>query len=558
VLVIDTNSRPRTVTRLDGPPAGQGDPVLISKITVPGLPDWAVPRLRIAAIMAESTRAPLTMVTGPPGAGKTMAIALWAATRASLGPCAWMTVDDYDNRPRVFWSYVTAALRSAGVQVAPLSPAMASAGDVDHSFLVRLASDLATQDPPVTLVLDDLHLLTAPAALDGLAYVLRNAAPRLRLIGASRMDPLLPLHRYRLAGELAEVRAGDLAFSVTESAQLLAQHGIALPDPVIESLTRRAEGWAAGLRLAAISLEGHPDPAQFVKEFAAEDSSITGYLVEEVLDAQPAPVRDLLLRTSILTQVSADIADELTDDADAARTLPELARTNAFVRSVGHGCYRYHALFGSVLRLKLRRECPGQVRDLHRRAAEWYWRNGSLGEAVRHAAGSDDWRFAARIVIDELAIGQLIDPRGPQPLTDEFRRMPPGAEPEVLLVAPRSALRRPSSPAGPRARTSRPGSRRRWSASPSPAVPEITPRRRAPRPERKSCWRTSPRPSWPAIPGSGPRCCPAAVWRNSGPVTSTGPPIPSGRRARPRHLTAALSGSIASGISRSPRLCEGT
>ena len=442
MVAIVADSRPRTVTRLDGPPAGDGDPVLISKITAPGLPDWAVPRLRIAAIMAESTRSPLTMVTGPPGAGKTMAIALWAATRASHGPCAWMTVDDYDNRPRVFWSYVTAALRSAGAQVTPLSPAMASANDVDHSFLVRLASDLATQDPPVTLVLDDLHLLTASAALDGLAYVLRNAAPGLRLIGASRMDPLLPLHRYRLAGELAEVRAGDLAFSVNESALLLAQHGIALPDPVIESLTRRAEGWAAGLRLAAISLEGHPDPAQFVKEFAAEDSSITGYLVEEVLDAQPAAVRDLLLRTSILTQVSADIADELTDDADAARTLPELARTNAFVRPVGHGSYRYHALFGSVLRLKLRREHPGQVRDLHRRAAEWYRRNGSLGEAVRHAAGADDWRFAARLVIDELAIGQLIDPRGPQPLTDEFRRMPPGAEPEVLLVAAAMELAR--------------------------------------------------------------------------------------------------------------------
>ena len=448
---------------------------------------------------------------------------------------------------------------------------MAGANNVNHSFLVRLASDLATQDPPVTLVLDDLHLLTAAAALDGLAYVLRNAAPGLRLIGASRMDPLLPLHRYRLAGELAEIRAGDLAFSVTESAQLLAQHGIALPDPVVESLTRRAEGWAAGLRLAAISLEGHPDPAQFVKEFAAEDSSITGYLVEEVLDAQPAPVRDLLLRTSILTQVNAGIADELTDDADAARTLPELARTNAFVRSVGHGSYRYHALFGSVLRLKLRREYPGQVRDMHRRAAEWYWRNGSLGEAVRHAAGADHWRFAARIVIDELAIGQLIDPRGPQPLTDDFRHMPPGAEPEVLLVTAAMELAySDGQPDGtalgaaeailarqPAARTSRPGWRRLWSDSPSPAAPETTPRRRAPRPGRKNCWRTSPRPSSPAIPRSGSRCWPA-VWRNSGPVISARPPVPSGRRVRPRRRTAAWSGPIASRISRSPRRCEGT
>jgi LuxR family maltose regulon positive regulatory protein len=324
--------------------------------------------------------------------------------------------------------------------VGPLAAATASGSEVSHSFLLRLASTLAAQDPPVTLVLDDLHLLTAPAALDGLAYVLRNASPGLRLIAGSRMDPLLPLHRYRVGGELCEIRAGDLAFSVPEATLLLAQHGVTLPDSTVESLTRRAEGWAAGLRLAAISLEGHPDPAQFVKEFAAEDSSITGYLVEEVLDAQPAAVRDLLLRTSILSRVSADVAGDLMDGSggDAAGALTELARTNAFVRSVGHGSYRYHPLFGSVLRLKLRRERPGLVPDLHRRAARWYWHHGFLAEAVRHAADAGDWQLAARIVVDELAIGQLIDPRGDRPLADEFRGLPPappGAGPELLLVA---------------------------------------------------------------------------------------------------------------------------
>ena len=419
----------------------EGDPVLLSKITAPGLPGWAVPRPRIADIMAESARVPVTTVTGPPGAGKTMSIALWASARSGAGPCAWVTVDDYDNRPGVFWSYVTAALRAAGVPVTPLSPATASGNpgsEPGHGFLLRLASELAGQDPPVTLVLDDLHLLTAPAALDGLAYVLRNAAPGLRLIAGSRMDPLLPLHRYRASGELAEVRAGHLAFSVAETTLLLAQHGVVLPDPAVESLTRRAEGWAAGLRLAAISLEEHPDPAQFIKGFAAEDSSITGYLVDEVLDAQPPPVRDLLLRTSILSRVSADAADELTGRDDAARALTELARRNAFVSAVGPGIYRYHALFGSVLRLKLRRENPGQVPELHRRAAQWYWRQGSLREAVRHAAESGDWGLAARMVVGDLAIGQLLDPRGAQPLTDEFRVLPPalpGAGPEVLLVA---------------------------------------------------------------------------------------------------------------------------
>ena len=436
-----TSPRAPSGTAAGGSPADAGDPVLLSKITTPGVPGWAVPRPRIAAIMAESARVPLITVTGPPGAGKTMSIALWASARTSAGPCAWMTVDEYDNRPGVFWSYVTAALRAAGVPVTPLSPAAdggKAGGEAGHGFLLRLASELAGQDPPVDLVLDDLHLLTAPAALDGLAYVLRNAAPGLRLIAGSRMDPLLPLHRYRAAGELAEIRAGQLAFSVAETTLLLAQHGIVLPDSDVQVLTRRAEGWAAGLRLAAISLEGHPDPAQFVKEFAAEDSSITGYLVEEVLDAQSPPARDLLLRTSILSRVSADIADELTGGQDAASVLPELARTNAFVRAVSPGVYRYHPLFGSVLRLKLRRESPGQVPALHRRAAQWYWRRGSLGEAIRHAADSGDWQLAARMVVDDLAIGQLIDPQGAQPLTDEFRRLPaapPGAGPEVLLVA---------------------------------------------------------------------------------------------------------------------------
>ena len=147
----------------------------------------------------------------------------------------------------------------------------------------------------MTLVLDDLHLLTDPAVLDGLDYVLRNAGPGLRLVVSSRMDPLLPLHRYRLAGELAEIRASDLAFSTAEAGLLLAQHGITLSAGSLECLTRRTEGWAAGLRLAAISMDTHPDPDRFVKELIAEDSALTGYLVEEVLDAQPPEVREVLL-----------------------------------------------------------------------------------------------------------------------------------------------------------------------------------------------------------------------------------------------------------------------
>ncbi len=412
----------RATARSRGQVAGADDPVLISKITVPGKPSWAVRRPHIDKLIAQGARGPLTTVTGPVGSGKTMAIASWAATRSDPATLVWVNLDDYDNRPKVFWSYVAAALRQADINVPRVSPA-AGRGAVDHTFLLRLASVLAAQDPPVIVVLDDLHVVTEQDTLDGLAYMLRNATPGLRLVVSSRIDPLLPLHRYRLTGELTEIRADDLAFSIPESALLMARQGITLSADGLERIVGRTEGWAAGVRLAAISLAGHPDPDQFAKEFDSEESAVTSYLVDEVLNAQPPSTRDFLLRTSILNRVSADLAREVCADELATDMLPALAQANAFVRPVGHGWYRYHSLFAAVLRLKLRRECPGQVLELNRRAAQWYQHNGSLSEAVRYAGESGDWPFAARIALDELAIGQLIEPRGNRSLAERFQRM---------------------------------------------------------------------------------------------------------------------------------------
>ena len=158
--------------------AGAGDPLLTSKITVPAVPGWLVPRQRLEKLIAEGSRNTVTTVTGPPGAGKTMALALWTLGDACPGPVAWVTIDDYDNRPRAFWSYVLAALRQAGVPVPRAMSATARRYALDHEFLLRFASLMAAQDPPVTLVLDDFHLLGAPKVLDGLAYVLRHAATR--------------------------------------------------------------------------------------------------------------------------------------------------------------------------------------------------------------------------------------------------------------------------------------------------------------------------------------------------------------------------------------------
>jgi LuxR family maltose regulon positive regulatory protein len=414
------------------------DPILMSKIVVPGTPGWVVPRPRLDRLIAEGTRGPVTTVVGPPGAGKTMALALWAAASRGARPIAWVTVDDYDNQPGAFWSYVLAALRQAGAAFPRSLSATASRYPIDHTFLLRLAAAMATLDPPVTLVLDDVHLLTAAEVSAGLAYILKHARPGLHLVVSSRMDPLLPLHRYRLAGEITEIRASDLAFTVSESRQLLDQHGIRLSDEWLGRLNQRAEGWAAIMRMAAISMGGHCDPEQFARELVTEDAAVTGYLVEEVLNAQPAHVRDFLLTTSILEKVSEGIANELSGSERGAAVLVDLARVNPLIQRDDSGWYHYHSLFAEVLRLKLRRENPGRVADLHLRAAGWYSRHGAHADAVRHAADAGDWEFASRAVVDEFAVNRLLEPRANEPLVAGFRQMPADrdwAGPHPLLVA---------------------------------------------------------------------------------------------------------------------------
>ena len=227
-------------------PAVSAAPILAAKITAPGVPDWVVPRPRITKLIAQGRRwCPLTVITAPAGAGKTMALALWAA--AEPAPVAWVGLDESGNRPGVFWAYVAAALRQSGVAV-PAPPPAGRGRDAGRVFVLGLAAALAAQDPPLTLVLDDLHLLTDPLMLSELDYVLRNAGAGLRLVVSARMDPL-PLHRYRLAGQLTQIRASDLAFTGAEAApapgpaRRRADRGLdRVADPADRGLGRPAPG----------------------------------------------------------------------------------------------------------------------------------------------------------------------------------------------------------------------------------------------------------------------------------------------------------------------------
>jgi LuxR family transcriptional regulator, maltose regulon positive regulatory protein len=343
----------------------------------------------------------VTVMTGPPGSGKTMLLRSWISQAGLSDRTAWVAAGRDERDLQHFWLSVVGALSrttsgSALVQVLTPTP------DLDGWAIVeRLLSDLAPLREPVWLVVDDVHEL-GPQALRQLELLVMRAPPRLRFVLAARHDVRLGLHRLRLEGNLAEIRADDLRFSRAEAAELFAAAGLELPEPAMERLVERSEGWAAGLRMAALSLAGHPDPARFAQEFSGTERTVAEYLLAEVLDRQPEPVRRLLLRTSILGRVNGELADLLTGDEGGERVLQDLERANAFVVSLDatRSWFRYHQMFAGLLRLELRRTEPGALAAVHRAAAGWLAERGCAVEAVRHAQGARDWELAARLLAD--------------------------------------------------------------------------------------------------------------------------------------------------------------
>lgn len=419
-----------------------GDPMLAVRFAVPSVPRMLVHRPVLLERLTAGARGPLTLVNGPAGAGKTVLAAQWITEGRAPPATAWLTVEPGDA-PGAFWAYVLEAFHRHGVRLSAEVGSPARAEGVDQTLLVRLAAGLAERREPVVLVLDQFDAVHAPEIAEGMQFVLRHASDGLRLVLTSRTDSLLPVYRYRTAGEITEIRHADLRFSDVDAERLLREHGLELTGDGIRLLVERTEGWAAGLRLCALAMQRSADPEAFVRGFAADRTTIAAYLLREVLGAQPLLTQDLLLRVSITDRIHPDLADALTGRDDAEERLAELADANAFLEQVGESAwYRLHPLFAAVLHAHLRQRSPGLEPRLRARAARWLAGTGRLTEAVVQAAAAGDWQFAAGQLVDNLAIGRLFTGLETHRLRRAFAAMPTdltGAAPALVEAACRLA-----------------------------------------------------------------------------------------------------------------------
>jgi LuxR family maltose regulon positive regulatory protein len=399
----------------------------------------AAPRLidrdDLLAALDRAAAKKVTIISAPAGSGKTSLLRAWARRPGRLQQLAVVSVQRDQHDAQQFWLALLDAVRHALATADRAEPQAATPDFNAPAMVDRVLSELADARGDITLVIDDLHELNSPEAVSQLTRLLTNLPPQVHAMLTARHDVRLRLHRLRLAGELAEIRGAELRFSERETRELLDVSGIGLSDAGAALLHQRTEGWAAGLRLAVLSLAGHPDPERFVAEFSGSDRTVAEYLIAEMLERQPADVQDLLLRTALLERVNGELADLLTGRAGSERTLLELEDANAFVESLdpGRTWFRYHHLFADLLRLELRRTLPEELPALHRRAAGWFTGHGQAADAIRHTQAAGDWAAAARLLADH-AFSLTLDGQA-QTMQALVQAFPPGADhPELALV----------------------------------------------------------------------------------------------------------------------------
>jgi LuxR family maltose regulon positive regulatory protein len=394
-----------------------------------------IDRADLVAALDRAAARKVTIISAPAGSGKTSLLRVWAGRPGQPRRLALVQVQRDQQDAQQFWLALLDAIRQATGADSGAEPPAATPDFNAPAMANRVLSELADARSSVTLVIDDLHELASPDALPQLTRLLTNLPPQVHAILTTRHDVRLGLHQLRLAGELAEIRAADLRFSERETRELLDASGIALSAAGAALLYQRTEGWAAGLRLAAISLAGHPDPERFVTEFSGSERTVAEYLLAEMLDRQPPDVQDLLLRTSLLDRVNGELADLLTSRPGSEQILLDLEDANAFVESLdpGRAWFRYHHLFADLLRLELRRTLPAEIPALHRRAAGWFTLQGHVAEAIRHTQAAGDWPEAAQLLADH-SFSLTLDGQA-QTMQALLRAFPPGADhPELALV----------------------------------------------------------------------------------------------------------------------------
>jgi LuxR family transcriptional regulator, maltose regulon positive regulatory protein len=346
----------------------------------------------------------VTIISAPPGSGKTSLLRAWTYRSSKLRRVAYVSVDRDEQDAQRFWYAVIEAIRDSADSIDTETQSAALAALEADELVDRIASEIGERVEPLVLIIDDLHELRSAGALTQLEHLVAIMPRSAHVVLSSRRDPPIRLHQLRLADEVAEIRAGDLQFTKSEARELLAASGISLSERGAAALYERTEGWAAGLRLAVITLKGHPNPERFVQEFSGTDKAIGDYLMGEMLERQPTEVQSMLLRTSVADRLNGELADLLAGRPGCEQMLLALEDANAFVVSLDaqRGWFRYHHLLADFLRLELRRSAAAEVPDLHRKAATWFADHGDVVESIKHTLAAGDWPDAARVLADNL------------------------------------------------------------------------------------------------------------------------------------------------------------
>ncbi len=377
-------------------------PVIAARLVPPGT-TALVSRTRLLDALDASADLPLTLLAAPAGSGKTALLTDWIQQRQPER-VAWLSLNNADDDRRHFWRDVSAALARvlepgvdplAGLRPPPL-------GSFD-GFIASFINAAASSQRRVTLVLDDAQELRRSDVLSDLDLLLEHAPEGLRLIFATRVDPSLRLQRLRMAGSVSELRLTDLEFTLDEARQLLHQEQPATPADAVDSLWAKTEGWAAGLRIAALSLRQAPAGHDFARDFAGDHRPVLDYLIDEVFTGLPSEHADFLLATAGVSRVSASLADAMRDATDSAELLDDLVRRNLLIvplLDTPEQWYRYHPLFVRALLLLQRRQIPAEIPGLHGRTAQWHATHGEPLEAISHAIQAEDWELAGQLLID--------------------------------------------------------------------------------------------------------------------------------------------------------------